>query len=583
MPAQGRMTWRLLFLALVLTLSTGGLVVRLVQLQVIEHGRYAEEAYREHYAERDTYALRGPILDREGHPLATSVEAWDVYVNRLTWEDDEAAATEAARQLGALLTIDPTILRSDVLGDRNGEVLTGEAIDYNLGLRIKDQDLVGVRLEPSSRRVYPEGGIASSVLGYLGKDRLGLTGIEQGFDELLAGKKGRTIYEQDSLGNQIALGAVEVQAPEPGGSVVLTIDRGVQRAAERALDNAIAYYQALGGSIIVMDPHTGEILALTSRPSVNNTQLDFGQGSNIVDLSRLRAVTDLYEPGSPFKLITMAAALDIGALAPDTTYYDSGVYEYSDFTIENWDRSANGTQTMTQVLQRSLNTGAIFAAREAGADTFYDYLSRFGFNETTGVDLPGEAAGRYRLPGDPAWSQLDLATNSFGQGINVTPLEMINAIAAIANGGELMRPFIVKEAHGSDGVVKTAPKVIRRVISEETSETLRDMMVEVVNGLNGQTASIPGYLIAGKTGTSSIYNEVIEGYDDQRVIVSFVGIVPAENPRFVVLVKIDEPAGVAYGSTVAAPVFQQLAEQVVGLLNVQPDEGALVQSAGDDE
>jgi cell division protein FtsI/penicillin-binding protein 2 len=577
------MTWRLLFLALVLTLSTGGLVVRLVQLQVIEHGRYAEEAYREHYAERDTYALRGPILDREGHPLATSVEAWDVYVNRLTWEDDEAAATEAARQLASLLTMDSNVLLSDVLADRNGEVLTGEAIDYNLGLRIRDQDLAGVRLEPSSRRIYPEGGIASSVLGFLGKDRLGLTGIEQAFDELLAGKKGRTIYEQDSLGNQIALGAVEVQAPEPGGSVVLTIDRGVQRAAENALDNAISYYQALGGSIIVMDPRTGEILALTSRPSVDNTQLDFGQGSNIVDLSRLRAVTDLYEPGSPFKLITMAAALDVGALAPDTTYYDSGVYQYSDFEIENWDGSANGTQTMTQVLQRSLNTGAIFAAREAGADTFYEYLARFGFNETTGIDLPGEAAGRYRLPGDPAWSQLDLATNSFGQGINVTPLEMINAIAAIANGGELMRPYIVKEAHGPDGVVKTTPKVIRRVISEETSETLREMMVEVVAGLNGQTASIPGYQIAGKTGTSSIYNGVIEGYDDQRVIVSFVGIVPADNPRFVVLVKIDEPAGVAYGSTVAAPVFQQLAEQVVGLLNVQPDDGALVQSPGGDE
>jgi cell division protein FtsI/penicillin-binding protein 2 len=357
----------------------------------------------------------------------------------------------------------------------------------------------------------------------------------------------------------------------------------VQRAAENALDNAISYYQALGGSIIVMDPRTGEILALTSRPSVDNTQLDFGQGSNIVDLSRLRAVTDLYEPGSPFKLITMAAALDVGALAPDTTYYDSGVYQYSDFEIENWDGSANGTQTMTQVLQRSLNTGAIFAAREAGADTFYEYLARFGFNETTGIDLPGEAAGRYRLPGDPAWSQLDLATNSFGQGINVTPLEMINAIAAIANGGELMRPYIVKEAHGPDGVVKTTPKVIRRVISEETSETLREMMVEVVAGLNGQTASIPGYQIAGKTGTSSIYNGVIEGYDDQRVIVSFVGIVPADNPRFVVLVKIDEPAGVAYGSTVAAPVFQQLAEQVVGLLNVQPDDGALVQSPGGDE
>ncbi|MEX2237514.1 MAG: penicillin-binding protein 2 [Dehalococcoidia bacterium] len=576
MPAQGRLTWRLLALVLVLFVSTGGLVARLVQLQVVEHGRYAQEAFEEHYAERETYALRGSILDRNGHPLVTSTEAWDVYVSRVVWEEDSEDATESAQGLTRFIGGDPANLLSYVLTDRNGEVLTAEAIDYNLGLQIKGEKLIGVRLEESSRRVYPEGGIASPILGYLGRDRLGLTGIELLFNEVLAGRPGRTIYEQDGLRNRIALGALEVQAPEAGGNVVLTIDRGVQRAVERALDQAISERQAIGGSAIVMDPNTGEILAMASRPSVDNTALDFSADSNIVDLSRLRAISDLYEPGSPFKLITMAAALDIGAVTPEMTYYDSGAYSYSDKKIQNWDRSANGTQSMLEVLKKSLNTGAIFAAQAAGTDIFYDYLSRFGFAQPTGIDLPGEAAGLYRLPADPAWSPLDLATNSFGQGINVTPLEMLNAVAAIANGGELMRPYLIKEVHTVEGIQRTGPVVIRRVISEQTSQTLRDMMVQVVDGISEQ-AGIPGYRIAGKTGTSSIYSQEIQAYDDQRVIVSFVGIVPANAPRFVVLVKIDEPAGVAYGSTVAAPVFQNLAEQIVALLNVKPDEGALVQ------
>lgn len=577
MPAQGRPTWRLLALGLLLFLSTGGLVVRLVQLQVIEHGRYAQEAFEEHFAERETYATRGSILDRDGHPLAASVDAWDVYINRIAWEDAGFDAQKPARTLAEMIDQDPDILVSNVRGDRNGEVLVARGVDYVLGNQINDQDLMGVRLEPSSIRVYPEGGIASGVIGYLGRDREGLAGLEQTFDDVLEGEPGLTVYEQDSYGNQIAVGQLEVEPPQPGGSVVLTIDRGVQRAAERALDGAINTYQAQGGSIIVMDPNTGEILALTSRPSVDNTALDFSSESNIVDLSRVRAVSDLYEPGSPFKLITIAAALDQFTISPEMTYYDDGIYEYSDKTIKNWDKQSYGTQTVTEILKKSLNTGAIWAANTIGANVFYDYLNRFGFNEPTGIDLPGEGAGRYRLPGQPEWSQLDLATNSFGQGINVTPIEMINAIAAIANGGELMRPYIVKEVHSEDGIERTEPKVIRRVVSEETSATLRGMMVEVVDGLTETPASIPGYRIAGKTGTSSIYDASILDYNPNRVIVSFTGIVPADNPRFVVLVKIDEPAGVAYGSTVAAPVFHDLAVQIVSLLNVQPNDGNFVQ------
>jgi cell division protein FtsI/penicillin-binding protein 2 len=569
MPARGNTTWRLLFLALVLAVSAAGLVVRLVQLQVIEHGRYAREAFEEHYAERQIYATRGPILDRNGHPLALSVDAWDVYVNRHAWEDAGAGASAAASSLAPMLGLDDSILLSEVLGDRNGEVLMAEAVPYELGQEIEEAAITGVRLEPTSQRTYPEGPIASAVLGFLGKDRVGLTGLEQVHNEALAGNPGRTIYEQDSLGNEIAVGELLVQSPQPGGAVVLTIDRGVQRASERALDDAIQHYQARGGSIIVMDPSTGEILAMTSRPSIDVTALDFSD-ANLNDLSRLRAVSDLYEPGSTFKLITLAAALDRQVVSPGTTYFDDGQYTWSDKTILNWDRSVNGTQTMTEVLQKSLNTGAIWVAETLGEDAFYSYLSGFGFDAATGVDFPGEAVGRYRVPGDPEWSRLDLATNSFGQGINVTPIEMISALAAIANGGELMRPYLVEEVRGVSGIARTEPQVVRRVISEEAARTLRAMMVEVVEGIAVPTG-IPGYEIAGKTGTSSIYEMELEDYNPQRVIVSFAGIVPAENPRFVVLVKIDEPSGVAYGSTVAAPVFHELAIEIVNLLNVPPE------------
>ncbi|MPZ22406.1 MAG: penicillin-binding protein 2 [Dehalococcoidia bacterium] len=556
-------------MALVLLVSTGGLIARLFQLQVIEHGRYAREAYEEHYAERPTYATRGPILDRSGQPLAMSVEAWDIYVNRLVWESETQAAAESSSVLAPITGEEPSALVARVLNQANGELLVAEAIDYSVGLNVREQELTGVRFEPSSRRVYPEGDLASALIGFIGRDRIGLAGLEERYNETLQGTPGVTIYEQDSMGNQIAVGQLSVLEPEPGGSVVLTIDRGVQRAAERALDEAIAHYEAKGGSIIVMDPWTGEILALTSRPSIQLSALDFSS-EEIVDLSRVRAVTDLYEPGSPFKLITMAAALDAGAVTPDTTYEDAGSYTWSDFTIRNWDGSANGIQTMTQVLEKSLNTGAIWAARTTGSQVFYDYLARFGFDQASGIDISGEAVGSYRLPDNPAWSPLDLATNSFGQGINVTPLQLINAVSAIANGGNLMQPYIIKEVHGPDGVVRTQPEVVHRAVSEWTSRTLRNMMTQVVDGISGQ-AGIPGYSIAGKTGTTSIFSSALGEYDLQRVIVSFTGIVPADDPRFVVLVKIDEPAGQAWGSTVAAPVFQRLAIEIVSLLNVPPD------------
>lgn len=569
----GRLTWRLALLGLVLLLGTGGLVFRLVQLQILEHPEYQLQAHREHQRQRQIYAPRGDIVDRNGLPLATSIPAYDLYASRVDWQEKPGMAMEAAEGLAPVLQEPSAGILRAVLNAEAAEVLLAQGIPYEVGRSLQRKELTGVRLVQSSRRVYPEGSIAAPLLGFVGYDRVGLTGIEADFDQVLAGTPGLALYEEDSRGVAIPFGERSLAAPEPGGRVTLTIDRYIQRQAEQELDRAIQQYDAKGGAVIVMDPRTGEILALASRPTFDLTRLDFNDAA-LGELARLRPVTDLYEPGSVFKLVTVAAALDAGVITPSTTYDDTGAYRASDYTIYNWDRSVNGLQTVTQVLTKSLNTGAAWISQRLGAQSFYEYVARFGFGSLTGMGLPGEAPGQLRRPGEPEWSPVDLATNSFGQGLGVTPLQVIAAVAAVANGGQLMRPYIVSEIDGPDGHQAFAPTPVRRVISRQTAETLTQMMVEVAGALPAGTDGLGRYQVAGKTGTATIP----EGgsYESGRIIVSFAGFVPVGHPRIVILVKIDEPVGQVWGSTVAAPVFQRLAVKVLAYLNVPPDLPAQV-------
>jgi cell division protein FtsI/penicillin-binding protein 2 len=343
---------------------------------------------------------------------------------------------------------------------------------------------------------------------------------------------------------------------------------------EQQLDATIAQYHANGGTIIVMEPKTGAILAMASRPSFKLSQLDLTDEGKM-DLYRNRAVTDLYEPGSVMKVVTMATAVDLGLVTPNTTYEDSGAAYVGGATILNWDFSANGTTTMTQVLQKSLNTGAVWVSQQIGPEKFYEYIKRFGFGQPTGIELGGEAAGAVRTSEDPEWYPVDLATNAFGQGISVTPLQMITAVAAIANGGVLMQPYIVQEVKGPDKDEVTQPKPVRQAISESTARTLVGMMNDVVEGVPSHGARIAGYHVAGKTGTA--YISVPGGYAPDRVIASFVGFAPANDPRIAMLVKIDEPQESQLGGTVAAPVFAQTAPQILTYLGVRPDAPVMVQ------
>jgi cell division protein FtsI/penicillin-binding protein 2 len=571
--------WRVWAVIAVIALGTLVVMLRLVQLQIIDHARYAEEARLTHYG-RDTLTdRRGALLDRNGYPLAASEAAYNVMVEKRAWSAP-AAAQAAAAQLAEATGVPAQEMLSIVDDTEVFEVPVARGLDYAKAVAVRELGLPGVRLLESSRRVYPEGNLAAQLLGFVGQDNSGLTGLEIDLDSILGGNPGEVTYERDGVGNQLAFGDRNEVPAQPGANVVLTIDRYIQRAAERELDAAIKAHEASGGTIIVVQPQTGQILAMASRPTFDVTKPDLSDESKAA-LYRNRAITDTYEPGSVFKLITAAAALDLGLVTPGTWWYDEGVVHIGSWSIYNWDHSANGSQTVQQILSKSLNTGAAWLASLCGPGSFYDYVYRFGFGTASGSGLSGEVNGRVRTPeNDPeGWSSADLATNSFGQGISVTPLQLAMALGAIANGGVLMQPQLVKQIVGPAGTQTVEPQAVRQVMSPESARTLLDMMGVVVDGIATNAADVPGYRVGGKSGTANIALEN-GGYKPDAYISSFAGIAPLDDPQIAVLVKIDEPKDVPWGTVVAAPAFAHIAQQALTYLDVPPSEEALVASVG---
>ena len=565
---------RLAIVVAVLLVAALGLVFRLADLQLLNHQHYREQAQQEHVSRLDIVPRRGAILDRSGYPLAASVDTYDVLVDKHIWGGPDKAR-HPAETLADVLNRPTDDILADLESSISREVVVARGLDYQASVAVEDLGLSGVRLMRSSRRVYPEGNMAPALLGFLGRDNLGLAGLEADYDRELGGAAGALVYERDGMGNLIPVGHQKRVAAEPGADIILTIDRYMQHLVERELDATIKKHKASGGTIIIMDPRTGAILAMASRPSFDVTHLDLSDEGK-ADLYRNRAVTDLYEPGSVFKVITMSAALNEGLVSPQSTWVDEGVAHASGWTITNWDLSAHGVQTATQILTKSLNTGAVWLSQLLGPDRFYDYVKRFGFGQPTGAGLSGEAPGQVRTPADESWAEVDMATNSFGQGINVTPLQLITAVSAIANDGRLMRPYVVQEVRRGDDSQVTQPVMVRQVITAETADTLTEMMNAVVDGITAIYAiSVPGYRVAGKTGTASI--SVPGGYKPDSYIASFAGFVPSDDPVLAMLVKIDEPKDVPWGSAVCAPVFARLASSILPYLKVPPGAPALVQ------
>jgi stage V sporulation protein D (sporulation-specific penicillin-binding protein) len=570
---RGRVSWRIIVLALVFAGGAVGLVGRLAYLQILHHHYYTLEAEEEHLSRQTVRPTRGAILDRNGYPLATSLDTYDLYIGRRAWQD-MASARKWAETLAPLVNKSVDEIVAGIAAEPEGDYTLALALDYDKGRSIIDLGLPGLKAIPSTRRFYPEGDLASTLLGFTGRDHVGLAGLEADLQEDLAGTPGDLYFERDSLGNPIPLGSQRGRPAVPGGDVRLTIDRYIQRLVEDELDRRIEKHSASGGTIIVMNPKTGAILAMASRPSYRLSRLDLSQEVD-PSLFRNRAVTDVYEPGSVMKVITMSTAVDLGLVNPDSTYYDAGYVTIGDSTINNWDYSTNGTQTATELLQKSLNTGAVWLSGLIGAENFYSYLARFGFGEPTNSGLGGEAEGLVRSSDEEGWYPVDLATNSFGQGVAATPLQIITAVAAIANGGNLMRPYIVQEVSGPQGRRLYEPVVVGQAISEATARTVAQMMNQVVEGVPYHLARISGYHVAGKTGTTIV--SIPGGYDLNSTIASFVGFAPLEDPQMIMLVKIDQPQDDPLGGRVAAPIFGALAPTILAYLNVQPDALELAQ------
>jgi len=510
-------------------------------------------------------AERGIIYDRDGEPLAFNTIEYEIGVSANLVVDDRKR--DVATQLAAILSLDEFDLYQRLQTDAPW-VQIARPVSADIGQQIADvteeNDVIGVVINPLSKRSYPQSSLASQIIGFVIEDNdntRGAMGIEGSYNDQLAGR----VIDQEVSNIPFDIPVETQNSNQRGMDIVLTIDRDIQFWAETELERALAEHNSQSGTIIIMNPRNGDILAMASSPT-----FDPNNFITIEDPSLLRnpAISELYEPGSVMKVLTVAGALEKGVITPDWTYNDQGRLDIGGIVVNNWDDNAYGVVDTTTSLVRSLNVGMATMAIQMGPNDFYAMLGAFGIGQPTRVDLPGEEAGILKVPGDD-WSESDLATNSFGQGVSVTPLQMIASVSAIANDGLMMQPRVVRQIVDGDNVINAQPSA-RRAVSAETAEMVTNMMIQVVNDPNGAPlARLDGYTIAGKTGTAQIPTPT--GYSQNESIVTFVGFLPADDPQVAILVKIDRPTGY-WGSQVAAPVFRRLAERLVILMGIPTDE-----------
>lgn len=568
-PATTHPTHRPLILLIVIALCGAGLFTRLVFWQVMQHGRLLRLAQAQQASMFSLPALRGRIYDASSNLLAAEATQDLVFAEPRQIKDP----ARTANLLAPLLQLNAADLRRNLTDGATYLPLAARVSDAVSG-RIARLRLPGIFLSPQPVRMYPEGSTAAQVVGYVDANGTGQYGLERQYNALLAGKVGLRRILKDTSGARAAIGRGPVTPSLNGADLRLSINGMIQSAAESQLNAAVKLHRADGGTIIVMDPRTGYILALANSPSYDPNQYARYADQGKTSLFMNPAIQAVYEPGSTFKIITMAAGLDTGAITPSTSFYDTGVWTVDGVALHNWNNQANGPETMTQVLQRSANVGASFVASRLTAPRFYRYARRFGIGRLTGVDLPGEVPGTLWQPGDKAWTEVSLYTNSFGQGLDTTPLQMIRAVGAVANGGMLMKPQIVRSITYRGRVVQTHPVRQGRVISRRTARTLTGMLVRSAIGGEAKLGLVKGYNIAAKTGTANVAGPN-GGYIQGDTIASIVGYAPANNPRYIVLVKIDRPRDTPWGSMAAAPVLRNLFQELFMLGRVAPSPRAL--------
>jgi len=541
------------------------LVWRLYTLQVLDTTRYQQLADDERHAQIPIAPSRGALLDTNGNPLVVSVRYDSVYVlGTLVGGADRA--DKLATTLSPVLGVPAADLRAAIDPASSRPLVLKSGVPSAVAAQVQQLALPGVYLDSEPRREYPEGSLAAQALGFVGRDYTGLTGLELSYDQELAGTPGVIDTEKDTAGQEIALGRRLLTAPRQGSDLVLTLDRYVQRVAERLLNQAVMDNHATGGLILVMEPRTGNILAAANNPTYSLTA-DEVYNPRQADRYKAKIVTDQYEPGSTLKTITMSAAIDQGLVTPGTTMNDTGMAVVAGSTIRNWNGAANGTSTMTDVLIHSSNVGMTWVSGVLGADRLYEYFARYGFGQPTGLRLPGEVGGTVRTNHDAGWTRVDQATNAYGQGIAVTPVQLLQSVAVLANDGQLVRPRLVRAIRGPDGPREMAPEVERQVISPKTAHTMLQMMVAVHEQPDLKAYRVAGYHIAAKTGTADTPTNV--GYNTALTIGSLVAVFPADAPRFAVLIRLDGPEKL-YGGLVAAPVLKDLAQELLTYYRVPP-------------
>jgi cell division protein FtsI (penicillin-binding protein 3) len=557
---------RVRFLAIFLSLWASVVVGRLAELQLAEGGRYRARAQRQQERRIEVSPLRGSIFDREGRPLAVSVEASSVYAIPDEVRNPAAASRVLARNLGQS---EAAILAR--LTQKKGFVWLARKLDRSAAIALAAEKIAGVHFVTETKRSYPKGSLAANVLGYVGTDDKGLGGLEHFYDSTIRGKPGEIVALTDA--RRSTYGEAEAPSgrpPEEGASLFVSLDSGIQFAAERELAAAVAEAQAKSGVAILLDPSDGAILAMATAPSFDPNDY----GSSTGDSRRNRAIADAYEPGSTFKIVTGSLALENSLVTLDELIdTGNGTIRVGNTTISEHDRKQYGSLTLAGIFEHSSNVGIIRVGLRLGPARLWQGATALGVGRASGVDLPGENAGIFRRP--ERWSGLSNAMISMGQEVSVTPLQLARVAAAIANGGRLVQPRLVRRIVHPDGRVEViVPSPPQRVLSEATARTVRNLLVGVVERGTGKKAAIPGFVVAGKTGTAQ--KAGVGGYQRGRYVSSFVGFAPSENPRIVGLVLIEEPKGGRYyGGDIAAPVFSRVVSQALGILRVGPEEQRL--------
>jgi cell division protein FtsI/penicillin-binding protein 2 len=565
--------WRINLILIFVFLFGAAIISRLVFLQLLDQEYWKALARGQQKFFEEIGPKRGEIFikDKAGnlYALATNKDFDFVYLV----PEEIKNKSEVAIILSSVLSLDENLISEKLKAEESLFVVLKNKLNYTEVQNLKDLNLAGVYLEKEQTRYYPLGSLASHLLGFVGGEGSGQYGIEGFYNDILTGEKGFLEGERNPAGYSILFDD-DFSPAEKGNDLILTIDYNIQFLAEKSLKEAKENLEIESGTIIVADPNSGKILALANLPNFDPNEYS----KTKMDIFQNSAVQKLFEPGSVFKPITMASALDKEKITPQTTYHDPGMLKIDGWPIYNYDgRTYPGEITMTEVLEKSINTGAVFAEKEAGHETFLDYVEKFGFFEETGIDLQEEVWSENKNL--RSGREINCATASFGQGVEITPMQLVRAFSAIANGGKLIKPFIVEPPTTFQGEGAEQTNYAKsggggeQVISSKTASQLQAMMVSVVESAYTRRARVPGYYIAGKTGTAQIPWTALgiqkSGYSE-KTIQSFLGFAPAFNAKFLILVKLDNP-NTKTAEYSAVPIFRELAKYIIDYWQIPPD------------